>query len=143
MRLPEAYTKASGGSLATPSLLCNLNRKGLKGARMYGIIGRIKAVPGKRDELARVRHEGSRQMPGCHSYVVALDTSDGNCIWVTEVWDDADSHQASLSLPSVQKAIEKGRPLIAAFGERFITTPIGQYSRSGSLSIRTAVLPAS
>jgi len=93
---------------------------------MYGIIGRIKAVPGKRDELARVLHEGSRQMPGCHSYVVALDTSDGNSIWVTEVWDDADSHQASLSLPSVQKAIEKGRPLIAAFGERFITTPIGQ-----------------
>src|SRR5690625_6404567 len=121
MRLPEAYTKASGGSLATPSLLCNLNRKGLKGARMYGIIGRIEAVPGKRDELARLLHEGSRQMPGCHSYVVALDTSDGNSIWVTEVWDDADSHQASLALPPLQNAIEKGRRLIATYRERFLT----------------------
>ena len=93
---------------------------------MYGIIGRIEAVPGKRDELARVLHEGSRGMAGCHSYIVALDSSDEDSVWVTEVWDDADSHRASLSIPSVQTAIEKGRPLIAAFGERFITTPIGE-----------------
>ncbi len=44
---------------------------------------------------------------------------------VTEVWDSAASHKASLSLPAVQQAIAKGRPLIAGFGERFETRPLG------------------
>ncbi|MDQ3421426.1 MAG: antibiotic biosynthesis monooxygenase, partial [Acidobacteriota bacterium] len=34
-------------------------------------------------------------------------------------------HQASLGLPAVQAAIAKARPMIAGFGERFITTPLG------------------
>ncbi|MFW6096624.1 MAG: antibiotic biosynthesis monooxygenase, partial [Chloroflexota bacterium] len=34
-------------------------------------------------------------------------------------------HQASLSLPSVQQAIERGKLLIAGFGERFETEPVG------------------
>jgi hypothetical protein len=34
-------------------------------------------------------------------------------------------HKASLSLPAVQGAIARGRPLIAGFGERFETNPIG------------------
>lgn len=33
--------------------------------------------------------------------------------------------EASPSLRSVQEAIKKGRPLIAGFGERFITAPLG------------------
>ena len=42
-----------------------------------------------------------------------------------DVEDGEESHQASLSLPSVQEAITKGRPLIAEFGERHVTTPLG------------------
>lgn len=52
-------------------------------------------------------------------------TPDPDTIWITEVWDNQESHQASLSLPSVQVAIAKAKPLIASFGERFITEPIG------------------
>lgn len=94
------------------------------GGAMYGIIGRIIAVEGAREELASVLLDGIGGMPGCLSYVVANDTEDPNALWVTEVWDDQESHQASLSLPTVQDAIEKGRPLIAGFGERYITTPL-------------------
>jgi quinol monooxygenase YgiN len=64
-------------------------------------------------------------MPGCLSYVVARDVADANAVWVTEVWDSEASHKGSLSLPSVRDAIAKGRPLIAGFGERFITVPVG------------------
>lgn len=64
-------------------------------------------------------------MPGCLSYVVANDSGDPNALWVTEVWDSQESHESSLSLPTVQEAIEKGRPLIAEFGERYITRPLG------------------
>ncbi len=95
------------------------------GAAMYGIIGRIIAVEGAREELASVLLDGIVGMPGCLSYVVANDPEEPNALWVTEVWDNQESHQASLSLPTVQDAIEKGRPLIAGFGERYITTPLG------------------
>ena len=49
---------------------------------------------------------------------------------VSEVWLSQTSHQESLSLPSVQKAITLGKPLIAGFGERFETTPIGGHGLS-------------
>jgi len=92
---------------------------------MYGLIGKIKANPGQRDELASILIEGSAGMPGCINYVVAKDTTDSDAIWITEVWVDQESHQRSLSLPTVQGAISRGRPLIAGFGERFETIPIG------------------
>ncbi|MEE8585189.1 MAG: antibiotic biosynthesis monooxygenase, partial [Acidobacteriota bacterium] len=69
--------------------------------------------------------EGSKELPGCLSYVVGLDSSDADAIWITEVWENQSSHQASLSLPSVRQAMAKGRPLIAGFGDRVVTTPVG------------------
>ena len=92
---------------------------------MYGLIGRIEAVPGQRDALASILIEGVSGMPGCLSYVVARDPESEESLWVTEVWDSRESHGASLALPSVQEAIEKGRPLIAGFSQRTETQPIG------------------
>ena len=92
---------------------------------MYGLIGKIQVVPGKRDALIAILLEGTAGMPGCLSYIVARDLADPDAIWVTEVWDDQASHQASLALPSVQQAIAQGRPLMAGFGERFETNPAG------------------
>lgn len=92
---------------------------------MYGLIGKIKAVPGQRDTLISILINGIAGMPGCLSYVVAQDQADQDALWVTEVWISETSHHESLSLPSVQKAIRLGKPLIAGFGERFETTPIG------------------
>ena len=92
---------------------------------MYGLIGKMKSVPGQRDALIAILIEGIAGMPGCLSYIVAQDAADPDAIWVTEVWEDQTSHQASLSIPSVQQAIAAGRPLIAGFGERFETVPVG------------------
>ena len=92
---------------------------------MYGLIGQMTAVAGQRDALIAVLLEGVAAMPGCLSYVVAEDPSDANAIWITEVWDGPASHKASLSLPSVQHAIARARPLIAGFGTRIVTTPVG------------------
>ena len=92
---------------------------------MYGLIGKMKVVSGQRDALIAILIEGVGGMPGCLSYVVAQDPTDADAIWITEVWDNQDSHQASLSLPSVQRAIARGKPLIAGFGERFETKPVG------------------
>jgi len=92
---------------------------------MYGLIGKMIAAPGQRDVLMTILLEGVSGMPGCLSYVVAKDPTDSNALWITEVWDSQASHTASLSLPSVQAAIAKGRPLISGFGERFETEPVG------------------
>ena len=68
-----------------------------------------------------------KEMPGCLSYVVAQDSTDENWIWITEVWDSEDSHDASLSLPEVKKTIASARPMIAGFSNQAITTPVGGY----------------
>lgn len=95
------------------------------GSKMYGLIGSMTAVEGKRDELIKILLEGVNDMPGCLSYIVAKDPNDANGIWITEVWDSKDSHAASLKLPSVQAAIAKGKPLIAKFGSYNETEPVG------------------
>ena len=91
---------------------------------MYGIIGKLNARDGKRDELIAILIDGTRDMPGCLSYVIARDVAEDNALWITEVWENRDRHTASLSLDSVQKAIAKGKPLIAEFGDRFETEPV-------------------
>ena len=57
----------------------------------------------------------------------ATDPVDPDALWITEVWDDQASHQASLALPAVKAAITKGRPLIAGFSNRVETQPLGGY----------------
>lgn len=92
---------------------------------MYGLIGQMTATAGQRDELANILLSGTEAMPGCLSYIIAVDPADPDALWITEVWDSRESHAASLTLPSVKTAIAKGRPLIAGFSNRVETTPIG------------------
>jgi len=88
-------------------------------------------APGQRGAVAAILAESTADMPGCRSYIIATDPSDENAIWITEVWDNEASHKASLSLPAVKNAIARARPMIAGFGERFVTTPIGGHGLIG------------
>ncbi len=54
---------------------------------MYGMIGKMTTVTGKRKEVLSLLLQAVKEMPGCLSYVVAADTADENGIWITEVWD--------------------------------------------------------
>jgi quinol monooxygenase YgiN len=92
---------------------------------MYGLIGKVTSIPGLRDVLIGILLAGSASMLGCLSYVVAKDPDDDSGIWVTEVSDSEASHTAALTLPTVKEAITKGRALIAGFGPRYVTTPVG------------------
>jgi quinol monooxygenase YgiN len=98
---------------------------------MYGLIGKLTAVPGQREALIAILLEGLADMPGCLSYIVARDPADADALWVTEVWDRQASHEQSLALPAVQQAITLGRPLIAGFAERFVTEPVGGHGLAG------------
>jgi quinol monooxygenase YgiN len=92
---------------------------------MFGLIGKMTAVAGQRDVLASMLLGSTQGMPGCLSYVIATDPADADALWITEVWDSAASHKASLGLPAVQATITKARPLIAGFSNRVETAPIG------------------
>ena len=94
---------------------------------MYGLIGKVNAIAGKRDELSSVLLQGTGAMPGCLSYVIANDPEDADALWITEVWDNKESHAGSLALPEVKAAIAKGRPLIAGFSNRVETIPVGGF----------------
>lgn len=91
---------------------------------MFGLIGKMRAQPGRRADLIAILSGGTGAMPGCRHYIVMEDQAEPDAIWITEVWDDEASHKASLQLPAVQAAIAKGRPLIAGFDMSVKTTPV-------------------
>ncbi len=53
---------------------------------MYGLLGKMRAQPGKRAELIAILLEGTDAMPGCKAYIVAKDVKEPDAIWITEVW---------------------------------------------------------
>ena len=113
-----------GGGLAL-ALLGNGTLAMAEGTTMYGMIGKMKAQPGQRAALVAILTQGSGTMPGCLSYIVAEDLADADSLWVTEVWDSKAAHDASLALPAVKDAIQRGRPLIAGFEKAAETHPVG------------------
>jgi len=97
----------------------------LQGAsEMYGLIVKMTVVPGKREEMIRILMESAANMPGCFSYVVAKDAADENVIWVTEVWESAASHDASLTLPQVKNVVPQAKPLVANFERIAVSKPV-------------------
>lgn len=98
---------------------------------MYGLIGKFTALEGKRDDLVTALLTASAQLPGCLSYIVARDPSDASTLWVTEVWDSRQSHEASLKLPAVQAVIAEARPWIGGIERVAATEPLGGHGLIG------------
>lgn len=108
-----------GGVALAPVLVAAQETSG-----MWGIIAKITVLPGKRDEMIAILRESAADMPGCLSYVVAIDAADENTIWVTEVWDSMASHDASLSLPAVKNAVTRARAMVSKFERIAVTSPM-------------------
>lgn len=90
----------------------------------YGIVVKMMAVAGKRDELIALTHEGrARELPGNISYVVSKDRDDENGIWITEYWETEEAHTASMENETVKHAIARGMPFIAGFEHRAELVP--------------------
>lgn len=122
IRRREVLTAIAASPLMTGA---SLARSRQEPHAMFGLITKIRATAGAGPRLASILLGASTGMPGCRSYVVAADATDPDALWVTEVWDSAQMHEASLRLARVKEAMTAGRPLIAGFGERFQTTPLG------------------
>jgi quinol monooxygenase YgiN len=91
---------------------------------MYGLIVKMTLAAGRREEMIALLKESAAAMPGCLSYVVAKDAADENILWVTEVWESAASHDASLSLPAVKNVIPQAKSMVTNFERVAVTNPV-------------------
>jgi quinol monooxygenase YgiN len=85
---------------------------------MFMLHGRLGAKPGKRDELLAILTTGEQgePMPGCRLYLVAVDPTDSDGVWITEVWESEDAHAASLQLERVKTQIARAMPILDTEG---------------------------
>lgn len=92
---------------------------------MYGLITRLLARPGRRDELALMLLDPSIRRHGCHSYVVAHDLEHSDGLWVTEVWGDAATHQSWSRDMRDSGVWRPVHGLIATMDDPILTRPLG------------------
>ncbi|MGQ0774690.1 MAG: putative quinol monooxygenase [Pseudonocardiales bacterium] len=80
----------------------------------YGYIGSMKTKPGQRDDVVSILLndvDGLREV-GCDLYIVSVSDVDDDTIWVTEIWQSKEHHDASLQLPEVKAAISNAMPML-------------------------------
>jgi quinol monooxygenase YgiN len=80
----------------------------------YGYIGSMKTKPGHRDEVVDILLSGADGLrtAGCDLYIVGTSDTDDVTIWVSEVWQSKEKHDASLQLPEAKAAIGQAMPML-------------------------------
>jgi quinol monooxygenase YgiN len=80
----------------------------------YGYIGSMRTREGRRDEVIEILLGGADGLreAGCQLYAVGTDPADADVVWVTEIWDSREHHDASLQLPETKAAIGQAMPLL-------------------------------
>ena len=77
--------------------------------------GKFTVHEGKRDALVEILLQAAdvvAQYPGCHAYIVNEDVADETSVWVFEIWNDKEAHDASLKDNRVRSLIAKAMPLM-------------------------------
>jgi quinol monooxygenase YgiN len=93
----------------------------------YGYLGSMRTRYGHRDEVVEILLSGvdGLRAAGCELYLVSVSETDRDVIWVTEVWQSKEHHEASLRLPETQAAIATAMPLLTGEFTRQELTVIG------------------
>lgn len=81
----------------------------------YFLHGKLTAKQGRRDELAALLLDASKLVStakGCKLYVIGLDDTDSNSVFVTEIWESKEDHDNSLNAPGVKELIMKAMPIL-------------------------------
>ncbi|WP_459645367.1 putative quinol monooxygenase [Kineococcus sp. NUM-3379] len=77
-------------------------------------MGSMRTKPGTREEVVKILLEEVEALHsvGCYQYVVGELENDPDTIWISEVWESKEAHEASLQLPAVRDAITRAMPLL-------------------------------
>ncbi|MFG3302041.1 putative quinol monooxygenase [Micromonospora chersina] len=80
----------------------------------YGYLGSMRTRPGCRDDVVAILLSGVEGLreAGCELYVVGVSDQDDVTIWVSEVWQSKQHHDASLRLPETRAAIGRAMPML-------------------------------
>ncbi|MDJ0459264.1 putative quinol monooxygenase [Arthrobacter sp. NQ7] len=89
----------------------------------FANVGLLGTKPGQRDALVAilVRPKPGMKEAGCLLYEVGINDDMPDTVFVSELWESADAHQASLQLESTRAAIAEAMPLLSGDmgGHRF------------------------
>lgn len=95
---------------------------------MYAMTGKLVAQNGKRSELVEILKQAAMlvgEIPQCHLYLVNEDLANETHIWVYELWDGKEAHDASLGNEHVRSLISQARPLLACAPDGVELTAVG------------------
>jgi quinol monooxygenase YgiN len=95
---------------------------------VFGMIGRMKAEPGKGEELAAIVLDGAAALEAdedCLMYVVRLSRDEPDTVLVSEAWRTEEAHRASLERDEVRALISRAGPLLAGPPEPIRMRPLG------------------
>lgn len=93
----------------------------------FGMYVKFTTQPGRQGEFVQLLLEaaaGMQAVKECELYIVGVSETEPETVWVTEVWNDAAAHQASLQNEEAKALIQRARPLIAA-AEQIRLRPLG------------------
>ncbi len=97
---------------------------------MYAMMGKLTAQADKRAELIDILKRAAdvvAQLRGCHLYIVHEDVANESSVWIYEMWDDKESHDASLKDERVRALISAAMPLMGGAPEGFELRVVGGY----------------
>src|SRR5690348_10000313 len=93
----------------------------------YGYAASMRAKDGHRDDVTAILTGGAGGLraAGCSVYSVSVSDEQPDMIWVYEVWDSKESHEASLRLPETRAAISRAMPMLTGEFTGRGTTVVG------------------
>ena len=106
----------------------------MSGAQMFSVYGRMTALPGRRDELIALLHEGFRaggDDSGLLTYSINTAPEDPDTIWMTQLWSDREAHDATTRSEAVVAVTQRLLPLLTG-------KPEGAYGHAVYVHGRTA-----
>ena len=68
--------------------------------------------------------EDSGSITGCLSFIVAEDAGNEDVLWITEVWESQEDHEASLKRPPVTTKFANIDDVIVAYEKLATTRPV-------------------
>lgn len=93
----------------------------------YAYQGTLGTQPGKRDEIVALLTRRSTELAesGCLLYEVGINDEEPDKVFVSELWESAEAHQASLQLDSVRATIAEAMPLLSGQNSGTSFTVVG------------------
>jgi quinol monooxygenase YgiN len=88
----------------------------MSSANLFSVYGRMTALPGRRDELIALLREGFRaggDDGGLLTYSINTVPEDPDTIWLTQLWNDKEAHDATNRSEAVATVTQRLPPLLA------------------------------